>query len=103
MGIDEIVQRLLRVGRNLRHVLVAVSLAGHAESSKYEATMISRDRPAAFADERRMWDRRFFANGLHMVYDVCRVLIERIVNARFEVRLRSVVINTESATDIQEF
>ena len=50
-----------------------------------------------------MLDLLVVADGLDVVDDVVRVLLERVVHARFEVRLRAVVVDAEAAADVEEF
>ena len=55
--------------------------------------MVRCDRAAALADDRWMRDRRLLADGADVMHDVGRVLVERVIDARFEVGLRAVVID----------
>jgi hypothetical protein len=45
-------------------------------------------------------DLSFIAHTLDVIDDVVGVFLERVVHARFEVRLRAVVIDAESAADV---
>ncbi len=59
------------------------------------------DRPAAFRHDRRVRHLRLVTHRLQVIDDVVGVFLERVVDARFEVGLRAVVVHAEAAADIQ--
>ena len=44
---------------------------------------------------------RFVADILDVIDDVIRVFLERVVDARFEIRLRAIAVNAKAAADVQ--
>ena len=62
--------------------------------------MIRGDGAAAFRNDRRMRHLGFVADALDVIDDVVRVFLQRVVDARFEIGLRAVVVDPESAADI---
>ena len=93
-------QRLfpLRV-RRAGHLLVAE--AGDAEHVEHEHAVVGDDGAAALGHDRRVRNARLVAHGLDVVDDVVGVLLERVVHARFEVRLRAVVVDAQAAADVE--
>jgi hypothetical protein len=86
VGLDQVGEGLLpfEVGRG-RHLLIAE--ARHAEHVEHEHAVIGHDCATALGDDGRMVDAGFVADRLNVIDDVVRVFLERVVHARFEVRL----------------
>ena len=64
--------------------------------------MVSRHHSATFGHQVRMWDIFVLADGLHGVDDVVGKLLDGVVHRRFGARLRSIVIDTQSTTDVEK-
>ena len=45
----------------------------------------------------------FVADALHVIDDVVGVFLQRVVDARFEIGLRAVVIDAQAAADVEIF
>ena len=63
--------------------------------------MVRGDRAARLAHDVRMRDLICVADLLDREHDVVRVLLHRVVHRRAEVRLRAVVVDTETTADIE--
>ncbi len=99
-GFLQVDERLLGVrGRLLRHIRFAHS--SHAQNVEHQHAVVGGDGAAAFRDDGGMRHADLVADVLHVVDDVVGVLLQRVVDARFEISLRSVVIDAEAAADIQ--
>ncbi len=57
--------------------------------------------PTALRHDMGMLHARIVANSLNLVNHVIGVLFQGIVDARLEVRLRSIVIDSQAAADVQ--
>ena len=100
VGLDQVDERLLPFGvRRDRHLLVAE--AGDPQHVEHEHAVIGDDGAPALGHDGRMGNARLVAHRLNVVDDVVGVLLERVVHARLEVRLRAVVVNAQTAPDIQ--
>ena len=62
--------------------------------------MIRRDGAAAFGDDGRVRHFRFVANALDVIDDVARIFLKRVVDARFEIGLRAVVVDAKPAAHV---
>ena len=97
--------RVPHVGDERRHRLdelfghVGVEL-GDAEDVHHEDRVVRRDRAARFRDDVRMRDLIGIADLFDRVDDVVRVLLHGVVHRRREVRLRTVVVDAETAADV---
>ena len=63
--------------------------------------MIRRNSASALSNDRRVRNIRFIANVLNVVNNVARVLLQRVIHAGFEVRLRAIIINAQAAANVQ--
>ncbi len=61
------------------------------------------DRASAFGNDRRVRHLCLVAHRLQVVDDVVGVFLQRVVDARFEIGLRAVVIDAEPAADVHVF
>ena len=80
---------------------LVVAQPGDAEHVEDEHAVVGDDRPAALRDDRRMRHACLVADGLDVIDDVVGVLLQRVVDARFEVGLRTVVVDAQSAADVE--
>ena len=64
--------------------------------------MIRGDGAPALRDDRRMRHARFVAHVLRVIDDVVRIFLERVVDTRFEVRLRTVVVDAKAAAHVEK-
>ena len=64
--------------------------------------MVCHDGPAGLRDDGWMRDAGFLADALDAEDDVVGVFLERVVDGRFEVGLRAVVVDAEAAADVEE-
>ena len=101
IGLFQIDERLLEVVAVavLRHLVFAEP--GDAEHVEDEHAVIRDDRAAALRHDRRMLHAGVVAHRLDVVDDVVGVLLERVVHARLEIRLRAVVVDAEAAADVE--
>ncbi len=74
---------------------------GHAEHVDHQHRVVRRDRAARLADDVRVRDLVGVADLLDRVDDVVRVLLHRVVHRRREVGLRAVVVDAETAADVE--
>ena len=63
--------------------------------------MMGHDRAPAFIDDRRMRDAFGIANVHDVPDDVVRVFLERIIRRAIEIAPRTIVVDAESAADIE--
>jgi hypothetical protein len=63
--------------------------------------VVGDDGAAALGNDGRVRDRCLVADRLDVVDDVVRVLLQRVVHARLEVRLRAVVIHAQPTADVE--
>ena len=99
-GVVQVEDRLLDVlGRFAGHV--AFAQARHAQHVEHQRAVIGDDRPAAFGNDRRMRHAGIVADALDVVDDVVGVFLQRVVDARFEVGLRAVVVDAQAAADVE--
>ncbi len=103
IGLEQIDQRLLGFLRRDRLGNLLFTEGGNAQHVEDEHAVIRHDRAPALRHDRRMLHAGVVAHALDVIDDVVRVLLEGVVDARLEVRLRSVVVDAEAATDVQEF
>ena len=91
-GLEQVDDRLLLLldRRRVRNALVPKS--GHTQDIKDKDAVVGDDRPAALGHDRGRLDGRILAHGLDVIDDIVGVLLERVVDARLEVRLRSVIV-----------
>ena len=73
----------------------------HAEHVEDQHAVVRDDRAAAFRHDRRVLHARVVAHRLDVIDDVVGVFLERVVDARFEVGLRAVVVDAEAAADVE--
>ncbi len=78
-----------------------VAELGHAEHVEHEHAVIGDDGASALRNDGRMRNAGIVTHGLDVVDDVVRVLLERVVGARFEVGLRPVVVHAQTAADVE--
>ncbi len=99
VGLDEVGERLLpfQVGRR-RHLFVAE--ARHTEDVEDQHAVVRHHGASALRDDGRVAHARLVAYRLNVIDDVVGVLLERVVHARFEVRLRAVVVHSKPAADV---
>ena len=74
-----------------------------AEDVEDQHAVVGDDRAAALRDDRRMLHAGVVAHRLDVVDDVVGVFLERVVDARFEVGLRPVVVDAQAAADVEVF
>ncbi len=74
----------------------------YAENVEQQHAVIRRDGAAAFRNDRGMRHLRFIAYVLYVIDHIVSVFLQRIVDTRFKIGLRSVVIDPEAAADIHE-
>lgn len=67
------------------------------------SAVIGDDRASAFGNDCRMLDSRVVADTLDVVHHVVGVLLKRVIRTRFEVGLRTVVIDRQAAADVEIF
>src|SRR5208283_129893 len=102
VGFQEVDQRLFDVVRQRGgHLLVAI--ASHAQDVEHQNAVIGGDGAAALGDDGRVRDLALIADVLDVIDDVVGVLLERVVDAGFEIGLRAVVIDAQAAADVEEF
>ena len=94
-------QRLLDVVGQLAAGTSFSPMPGHAQHAEHQHAVIGDDRAAAFGDDRRMRHAGFVADALHVIDDVVGVFLQRVVDARFEVGLRAVVVDAQAAADVE--
>ena len=73
---------------------------GGAEHVEHEHAVVRRDRAAGLADDHRVREAAGVADARDAIDDVARVFAQRIVRRGLEVRARSVVVDAESAADV---
>src|SRR5262245_6018030 len=71
-----------------------------AKNFDNQDTVISDDSPATFADNIRMWDFLRITDVANVVNDVIRIFLERVVRGTIKCRPAAIIIDTQSATDI---
>ena len=86
----------MAVGRDL-----FVAEARDAEDVEHQHAVVGDDGAPALRDDRRVRDARFVAHRLDVIDDVVGVLLEGVVHARLEVRLRAVVVDAQPAADVE--
>src|SRR6185437_14713786 len=96
---EEIDQRLFRIFGNAGGEILLAE-AADTEDVKHKQAVIRGDRAAALGDDGGMRDFALVADVLDVVDDVAGVFFERVVDAGFEVGLRAVVIDAETAAYI---
>ena len=95
----QIDQRLLGIVRHRLERIVAES--AYAQDVEHQHAVIGGDGAAAFGHDGRMRHFGFVADILDVIDDVVGVLLQRVVDARFEIGLRAVVVDAQAAADIQ--
>ena len=63
-----------------------IAHAGYAENVKHQHAMIRGNGASALGHDDRMFHIRFVAHILDVVHDVVRILLQRVIHARFENR-----------------
>ena len=63
----------------------------------------TRDRTATFGDDPWVRYTGVVAHGLQMIDDIVGVFLQRIIDTGFKVRLRTVIVDTQTAADVQVF
>ena len=102
VGLLQIDQRLLGILRDLRREFV-VAEAGHAQNVEHQHAVIRGDGAPAFGNDGGMRHFGFVAHVLDVIDDVVGVFLQRVIDARFEIGLRAVVIDAQAAADVQIF
>ena len=74
-----------------------------AEHVEDQHGVVGDDRPPGFADDRRVRHARLVAGAFDAKDDVVGVLLQRVVDRRFEVGLRAVVVDAQATADVEEF
>ena len=85
----------------LRQFLFAES--GDAQHIEDEHAVVGDNRAAALRDDRRVLHPGVVAHRLDVKHDVVGVFLERVVDARFEIRLRAIVVDAQPAADVDVF
>lgn len=99
MGFEKIDEGLFGIFRNGGREFF-FTIAADAEDVEDEQTVIGRDGAAAFGDDVRVRDFGLVADALDVIDNVAGVFFECIVDARFKVGLRTIVIYAETAADV---
>ena len=73
---------------------------GDADHVEREDAVVGRDRPAALGEHHRVRDFGFIADRSDVVDDVVGVFLERVVHARAEVGLGTIVVDAQPSADI---
>ena len=89
------------IGLGGDHFGSARNFLDRAEGFDHEHGMVRGDGASAFADQHRMRNFFFVADFLHGANDVAGVFVERIVDRAVEGGARSVVVDAESASNIE--
>ena len=100
VGLLQVDERLLGVRRRLRRH-VGVAHAGDAQHVEDQHAVIGGDGAAALRDDGGVRHAHLVAHVLHVVDDVVGVFLQRVIDARFEIRLRAVVIDAQAAAHVQ--
>ena len=103
VGFQQGVQRLLVLFVERARNIVLVSLLGHAQHAEDQHAVIGGDGSAAFREDRGMRHFGFIAHGLQVIHDVVGIFLQRVIHARFEVRLGTVVVDAQTAADVEVF
>ena len=101
VGLQQVDDRLLGLVRRNRLRDLLLPEGGNAEHVEDEHAVIRDDRPTALRHDRRMLHAGVVAHCLDVVDDVVGVFLERVIDARFEVGLRPVVVDPEAAADVE--
>src|SRR6185312_478837 len=96
VGFEEIDQRLFRIFGNAGGEIFLTESAD-AEHVENKQAMISGDSPAALGNDAGMRNFAFVADVLDVIDDIAGVFFERVIDARFEVGLRPIVVDAEPA------
>ena len=99
-GLVELVEDAMVIRRGLGRVLEVDVV--HAQRVEDQHGLIRRDRPAAFTDDGGWLDASLFARFLNARDDVVSVLFEIVVHGAAEIGFRSVVVDGQAATDVEE-
>ena len=97
---EQVGDLLRRVGGHLRRHLVAVEV-GHAQHVEDQHAVIGDHRPARLGDDRRVRHAGLVADALDAEDDVVGVFLQRVIDRRFEVGLRAVVVDAQAAADVE--
>ena len=98
-GVAEVEQRLLGIFGNVGGDL-AIAEAGYTQDVEQKNAVIRGDGTAAFRNDGRVRDLGFVTDILNVVHHVVGVLLQCIVDAGFEVGLRAVVVDPQSAAHV---
>ena len=102
IGFGQVDQRLLGVRRRLgRHI--GLAHPRHAQNVKHQHAVIRGDGAPAFGDDGGVRHFDFIAHVLHVINDVVGVFLQGVVDAGFEIGLRAVVVDSESAAYVEVF
>ena len=97
----ERLERLLHVVGKRSGGRLFIALARHPEHAEDEHRVIGGDRAAAFGNDVRVWHTRVIAHRLDVVNDIVSVFLQRVIHTRFEVRLGTVIVNSQAAAHIE--
>ena len=100
IGFLQIDERLLGIGRSLGGDF-GFAHARHAQHVEHQHAVIGGDGAPALGDDGGVRHVDFVAHALHVIDDVVGVFLQGVVHARFEIRLRAVVIDAQAAAHIQ--
>ncbi len=101
VGFLQIDERLLGVFRHRRESIFPET--AHPQYIEHQDAVICGDGAPAFGHDGRMRHFGFVAHVLDVIHDVVRVFLQRVIDARFEIGLRAVVIDAQPAADVQIF
>ena len=77
--------------------------SANTEHVEHKHAVVSGHRAPALGDDVRMRNLGLVADALDVIDDVVRVFLERVIDARFKVGLRAVVVDTQAAAHVHEF
>src|SRR5208282_6771151 len=78
-----------------------VAESADAQYVEYQHAVISGDGSSALGHDGGMRNLGFVADVLDVINDVVGVFLQRVIDAGFEIGLRSVVIDAQAAADVQ--
>ena len=100
VGLEQVDQRLLGVlGQLARGLFLAES--ADAQNVEHQRAVVGDHGAAALADDGGVRNLGLVADALHVIHQVVGVFLERVVDARFEIGLRAVVVDAEAPADVQ--
>ena len=98
---EQLVDLLRRIGRDFRRRFTAVEV-GHAQHVKNKHTVITHHGAARLGNDRRMRYAGFLAHALDAEHYVVGVLLQGVIDRRFEIGLRAVVVDAKPAAHVKE-